>query len=103
MMIILEHMVYQTIDISKVKTKVLNIYPVIQCKPTPLYIHTYIYILKADFFTLMSDYTWNCICLESSSVCGVEFPFQKATFSFFSLAHDLKTSQASHTNAERPT
>lgn len=37
MMIILEHMEYQTMDIPKIKTKVLNIYPVIQCKPTPIF------------------------------------------------------------------
>lgn len=36
-------------------------------------------------------------------VCGVDFPLQKATISFFSPAQDLKTSQASHTNTERPT
>lgn len=37
MMKILEHMEYQTIDIPKIKTKVLNIYLVIQCKLTPIF------------------------------------------------------------------
>lgn len=94
-------MEYQTIDIPKIKTKVLNIYPVIQCKRTPIFFYT----LKADFFTLMNDYTWNCTCLNSLHlyVCGVDFPLQKATIGFFPLAQDLKTSQTLHTNTERPT
>lgn len=49
---LLEQMKYLSIHIPKTKAKALNIYPIIRCKATPFY------VLKAEFFTLMNDYTW---------------------------------------------
>ena len=82
---ILGQMEYLTISIPKMKTKVLNIYPVIQCKPIPIFLY-----LKSRFLIifllLMNDYAWNCTCLNSHHLyVGLIFPFRKQPLVSFPL------------------